>query len=134
MGVASFFRGIFRGAKNGARKIFEIGKKAAGLVNRIVKPAVNIAKKGYDIYNKFGRKTISKIDEPGNNYKPIQKIDNLVDKMPDGAAKDKVKQVIDKGKNFVNDKIDKVNNVIRTVDNVTNKWAPFVTQITDKMN
>jgi len=128
MGIKKFFKGLWNGIKKGASKIWNGVKKVIGFGGRLVKPVLQAAPQVLTglaaLPGKAGM--IGKIGAPIAGV-----LNGIINKMPDGAAKDKVQEVYNKGQNFVNQANDKVMNVAQNVSNTAQKWLPVANEISN---
>jgi len=123
MGLKSFFSKVANGVKNGATKVWNTAKKVGGYVGRVAKPILKLAPTALTglaaLPGKVGM--VGKLISPFTNV-----LNGLIDKIPDGKAKDKVNELYDKTKDLANDVEKKAVDMTTRVSDATNKWIPFV--------
>ena len=108
MGIKNFFKKIGRGIKKVAGKVWGGVKKAAVVVGKVAKPVLNVMSV---LPGKLGL-----IGKAGSAAAEVVK--GVVDRIPNQQAKDKLNEVIDKGKQAVD-------NVQEKAQNVANKVKPW---------
>ena len=108
MGIKNFFKKIGRGIKKVAGKVWGGVKKAAVVVGKVAKPVLNVMSV---LPGKLG--LIGKADSAA-----AEVVKGVVDRIPNQQAKDKLNEVIDKGKQTVD-------NVQEKAQNVANKVKPW---------
>ena len=105
MGIKSFFSNVAQRVGKFAGKVWN-GVKAAGkFVGKIAKPVLNTVAM---LPGKIG--LIGKAGSAGLEFAK-----NIVDRIPNQAAKDKLNQYIDKGQDLVNKAQDKAQSVVGKV-------------------
>ena len=109
MSIKNFFKKIGGGIKKAAGKVWGGVKKAAGFVGRIAKPILNVMSA---LPGKLGL-----IGKAGSAVTTVVK--DVVDRIPNQQAKDKLNEVIDKGKQAV----DNVQQKTQTIAGKAKPWA-----------
>ena len=109
MSIKNFFKKIGRGIKKAAGKVWGGVKKAAGFVGKVTKPILNVMS--------VLPGTLGLIGKVGSAAANVVK--DVVDRIPNQQAKDKLNEVIDKGKQAV----DNVQEKAQTVANKVKPWA-----------
>ena len=104
MGIKSFFKKIGRGIKKVAGKIWGGIKKGAQFVGKLVKPVIGIAKPVLGVMSALPGHA-GAIGRIGSAAAGIAQ--SVVDKIPNAQAREKLTQVIDKGKGLVDKVQDK---------------------------
>lgn len=116
MSIKNFFKKLWGGIKKVGGKIWNGVKKGAQFVGKIAKPIINIAKPVLGGLSMLPGK-IGLIGKVGSAAAGVAK--ELVDRIPNQKAKDKLNQVIDKGKGFV----DKVQDKAQGIADKAKPWA-----------
>ena len=116
MSIKDFFRKIGRGIGRVGKKIWSGIKKGASFVGRLAKPIISIAKPVLGTIAALPGK-VGLIGKVGSAAASVAK--DLVDRIPNQEAKDKLNRVIDKGKDLV----DKVQDKAQGVADKAKPWA-----------
>ena len=116
MGIKSFFQKIGRGIKKVAGKIWSGIKKGVGFVGKIAKPIISIAKPVLGTIAAIPGK-IGLIGKVGSAAAGVAQ--SIIDKIPNAKAREKLTQVVDKGKEAV----DTVQKKAETVAGKAKPWA-----------
>jgi hypothetical protein len=116
MGIKDFFKKVGRGIKNVAGKVWGGIKKGAQFVGKVAKPIINIAKPVLNTLSMLPGKLgmIGKIGSAGAEFAK-----NIVDRIPNEDARNKLNNVIDRGKEAV----DNVQNKAQGVAGKVKPWA-----------
>ena len=109
MSIKDFFKKVGRGIKKAAGKVWGGVKKGAAVVGKIAKPILNVMSV---LPGKLGL-----IGKVGTAAAEVAK--DVVDRIPNQQAKDKLNEVIDKGKQAV----DNVQNKAQTIADKTKPWV-----------
>ena len=116
MGIKGFFKKLWGGVKKVGGKIWSGLKKGAQFVGKIAKPIISIAKPVLGGLSMLPGK-LGIIGKVGSAAASVAK--DLVDRIPNQEAKDKLNKVIDKGKELV----DKVQDKAQEVAGKAKPWA-----------
>ena len=119
--IGRFFKNIWNGVKNGATKVWNFGKNVvAPKVVKVIKKIPEIVDKVTGITSLIPGKAglVSSFINRGANA-----IKGLTDMLPDGQAKTKINEAINKGVDTGQNIIDKGTNAIT---NITNKAQPWL--------
>ena len=116
MSIKDFFRKIGRGIGRVGKKVWGAVKKGAQFVGRLAKPIISIAKPVLGTIAALPGK-VGLIGKVGSAAASVAK--DLVDRIPNQEAKDKLNRVIDKGKDLV----DKVQDKAQGVADKAKPWA-----------
>ena len=116
MGVKNFFKKLWGGVKKIGGKIWSGVKKGAQFVGKIAKPIISIAKPVLGGLSMLPGQ-LGVIGKVGSAAASVAK--DLVDRIPNQEAKDKLNKVIDKGKELV----DKVQDKAQEVAGKAKPWA-----------
>ena len=111
MGIKSFFKKVGRGIGKFAGKVWNGIKKGAEIVGKVAKPVLNVLSA---LPGKVG--LIGKIGSMGAGI-----AENIINKIPNKDARDKLNGFVDRGKNMV----DKVENKARDISGKVAPWAKF---------
>ena len=111
MGIRSFFKKVGRGIGKFAGKVWNGVKKGAEIVGKVAKPVLNVLSA---LPGKVG--LIGKIGSLGAGV-----AENIINKIPNKDARDKLNVFVDRGKNMV----DKVENKAGQIANKIQPWAKF---------
>ena len=109
MSIKDFFKKVGRGIKKVAGKVWGGVKKGAAVVGKIAKPILNVMSV---LPGKLG--LIGKVGGAAANV-----VKDVVDRIPNQQAKDKLNEVIDKGKQAV----DNVQQKAQTIADKVKPWA-----------
>lgn len=116
MGIKNFFKKVWGGIKKVGGKVWSGIKKGAQFVGRLAKPIISIAKPVLGTIAALPGK-VGLIGKVGAAAASVAK--DLVDRIPNQEAKDKLNRVIDKGKDLV----DKVQDKAQGVADKAKPWA-----------
>ena len=116
MSIKNFFRKIGRGIKKVAGKVWSGIKKGVGFVGKIAKPIISIAKPVLGTIAAIPGK-IGLIGKVGSAAAGVAQ--SIIDKIPNAKAREKLTQVVDKGKEAV----DTVQKKAETVAGKAKPWA-----------
>ena len=126
MGIKSFFKKVWGGIKKGVGVVKNGIGKAVEFVGKIAKPVVNIAKPILGGLSMLPGK-IGMIGKVGSAAAGVAK--EIIDKIPNQGAKDKLNQIVDKGVGIVQQGQEKA-------QQVASKIQPYVQmgqQVVDKI-
>ena len=112
MGIKDFFKKVGRGIKRTAGKIWGGIKKGARFVGKVAKPIISIAKPILGGLSMLPGK-LGMIGKIGSGVAEFAK--NIVNRIPNQQAKDKLNDVIDRGKGVVDNVQDKATDVANKV-------------------
>ena len=98
MGIKDFFKKVWSGVKNVGGKIWNGLKKGIGFVGKIAKPIINIAKPILNGMSMIPGK-LGIIGTVGSVASEAAK--GLIDQIPNQDAKDKLNQLVDRGKDLL---------------------------------
>jgi len=131
MGIKSFFQKIWGGIKKGASKVWNVAKKVGGFIGKIVKPVAKIAPSVLSGMSMLPGKVgiIGKIGAPVMSI-----VNGLINKMPDGAAKEKLQQISNKGQEAIDTVQNKATNIAQNVSDKAQKWVPFAEHMNGLIN
>jgi len=131
MGVKSFFKGLWNGIKKGAAKIWNGVKKVAGFAGRLVKPVVKVAPAVLSGLSALPGKAgmIGKIGAPIAGV-----LNGIINKMPEGAAKEKAHEIVDKGQMVYDQVKDKTMDYANKASNFGQQWLPVANHINGLVN
>lgn len=116
MGVKSFFKKLWGGVKRIGGKVWSGLKKAGQFVGKIAKPIINIAKPVLNGLSLLPGK-VGMIGKVGSAASEVAK--QIVDRIPNQQAKDKLNRVIDKGQETLN----KVQDRAQGIADKAKPWA-----------
>ena len=116
MGIKDFFKKVGRGIKSVAGKVWGGIKKGAQFVGKVAKPIINIAKPVLNTLSMLPGK-LGMIGKIGSAGAEVAK--NIVDRIPNEDARNKLNSVIDRGKEAV----DNVQNKAQGVAGKVKPWA-----------
>lgn len=116
MSIKNFFKKVWGGVKKIGGKVWSGIKKGAQFVGRLAKPIISIAKPVLGTIAALPGK-VGLIGKVGSAAASVAK--DLVDRIPNQEAKDKLNRVIDKGKDLV----DKVQDKAQGVADKAKPWA-----------
>ena len=116
MGVKSFFKKLWGGVKSVAGKVWGGLKKGAKFVGKLFKPVISIAKPILGVASALPGK-LGVIGKVGSAAAGIAQ--NIIDRIPNEKAREKLTQVVDKGKGVV----DQVQKKAEGVAGKVKPWA-----------
>ena len=116
MGIKQFFKKVWGGVKKVAGKVWGGIKKGAQFVGKIFKPVISVAKPILGGLSMLPGK-LGVIGKVGSAAAGIAQ--NIVDRIPNEKAREKLTQVIDKGKGIV----DQVQHKAEGVAGKVKPWA-----------
>jgi hypothetical protein len=111
MGIKNLFKKVGRGVGKFAKNVWSGVKKGAEIVGKVAKPVLNVLSV---LPGKVG--LIGKIGSMGAGI-----AENIINKIPNKDARDKLNGFVDRGKNMV----DKVENKAGQIANKIQPWAKF---------
>jgi len=95
MGLKDLFSNISGKVRNAGRWLADKAKAGIGFVGRLAKPVLNVVSKGLD----YSRYLPGKFGVIAGLAKPVfDKINGFIDRLPNGKAKEKLREFSDKGK------------------------------------
>ena len=126
-----FFKGIGRGIKRGATKIYNG-------VTKVVPKVVDVIKRAPEYVDKAGR-ILSLL--PGKYgkigdliHKGSQFVKPMIDVLPDSKAKEKINEYYNKGESKVNEYYNKGGELINNVNNKVQPWLRAGGDISRRLN
>ena len=131
MGINTFFRKVWNGAKTGATKVWGGLKKGAEFVGRMTKPIANIASTAGQILSVLP----GKVGDFGKSLnRGIDAVKGIINMLPNSNVKDKLNNAVSTGSNFINDKIDRGKQFTENVNSKAQPWIQSSSQIADRIN
>ena len=129
--IGRFFKNIWNGVKNGATKVWNFGKNVvAPKIVKVIKKIPEIVDKVTGITSLIPGKAglVSSLINRGANA-----VKGLTDMLPDGQAKTKINEAINKGVDTGQNIIDKGTNAITNITNKAQPWLNTATNISRRL-
>jgi len=130
MGIGSFFKKVWSGVKHGATKVWDFGKKVVEKGGRILRPAIDIARKAAGFMSMLPGKA-GKFGEMFKRGTDFAK--HLTDMLPDSQAKKKIEEAIDKGSDNGQRYIQQATDKITQFNDRVQPWLRSGVQIGEKV-